>query len=264
MNTCQEGQPFGGNANPLYNGIGLKGHPGQDWNCGWGTAIGSRYAGLVYKIFNAANTPNSDGFTEFDVIVDDGFECFEWQVGHLDPNLSIKTGSFVTIDDTVGTEANHGPVYDGDIAITVAMQKAGDQRGHHRHYQKRPLMKTKTPSGHMLTGQNGVAYEDPQGFYYVVWDFSNGYNGCVDPTLPVFNRTLSVGISGYDVYVMQRILAKAGFLTAEPTGYFGPATKTALMEYQNSKSLEMVGYVGPSTRAALSQELEGLPVLSGE
>jgi peptidoglycan hydrolase-like protein with peptidoglycan-binding domain len=82
--------------------------------------------------------------------------------------------------------------------------------------------------------------------------------------LPVFNRTLSVGISGYDVYVMQRILAKAGFLTAEPTGYFGPATKTALMEYQNSKSLEMVGYVGPSTRAALSQELQGLPVLSGE
>lgn len=63
---------------------------------------------------------------------------------------------------------------------------------------------------------------------------------------------------------MQRILQKLGYLTVEPTGTFAEHTTTALMEYQNAKSLPMVGYAGPSTRAALSQELTGLPDLGGQ
>src|SRR4051812_22492030 len=109
MNTCSEGQPFGGNYSPLYAGIGLVGHPGQDWSCGWGTPIASRYGGVAYKVFSAADTPNHDGYTEVGIIVDDSFECFEWQVGHLDP--TIKSGTIVQPGMTIGTEANHGPVY---------------------------------------------------------------------------------------------------------------------------------------------------------
>jgi hypothetical protein len=261
MNTCSEGQPFGGNYNPLYNGIGLKGHPGQDWSCGWGTPISSRYAGLAYKVFTFINTPDKEGFTEVDLIVDDGFECFEWQVGHLNPG--IAPGTEVKVGDIIGAEANHGPVYSGNILITVPMQKAGDQRGHHRHYQKRPLFRTQHPNGHLLAGQNGSTYRDDNGFYLQVWDWDNGYNGCVDPTVPVFNRQLSIGMSGYDVWVMQRILAQEGLLTAQPTGYFGSATETAVMEYQSAKGLGIVGIVGPATRAALSQSLMPLPELSG-
>ena len=107
MNVCAEGQGFGATANPIYNGIGLKGHPGQDWSCGWSTPISSRYAGIAYKVFAFHDSPNADGFTEVDIIVDDGFECFEWQVGHLDP--SIAHGTQVNVGDIIGTEANHGP-----------------------------------------------------------------------------------------------------------------------------------------------------------
>ena len=117
------------------------------------------------------------------------------------------------------------------------MQKNGDQRGHHRHYQKRPLVMT---------------------------DTNNGFNGCVDPTQPVFTRLLTPGMTGYDVYVMQRILVRHGFFTQEPTGYFGPVTTLALMRFQNAVGLSPVGVAGPQTRVALSQDLQPLPDLSGE
>jgi hypothetical protein len=262
MNTCTEGQPFGGNYDPLYRGIGLVGHPGQDWSCGWGSDITSRYAGLAYKVYSFEDTPNEDGFTEVDLIVDDGLECFEWQVGHLNP--TIAPGIQVQVGGVIGTEANHGPVYAGNVQITVPMQKAGDQRGHHRHFQKRPIFKTKYPgSNQVLLGQDGRPYQDAQGSFYQVFDFENGYHGCVDPTLPVFHRQLSIGMSGYDVWVMQRILTQGGFFTATPSGYFGSVTEAALMNYQASKGLDMVGVAGPATRAALSQALQPLPDLSG-
>lgn len=235
MNTCNEGQPFGGNYNPYYNGIGLRGHTGQDWSCGWGSPIYSQYDGEAIVVWGPEDTPASDGYTCVTLLVDDGIECFEWQVGHLRPCISV--GTKVAKGQLIGHEENHGPVYSGNIQITVAMQKADDQRGHHRHYQKKP---------------------------HVMADTKNGYNGCVDPTAPVFQRLLTVGMSGYDVYVMQRILTRAGFLKHEPTGFFGPLTLTALMEYQNSKSLLMTGGAGPMTRAALSQELQALPILSKE
>jgi hypothetical protein len=262
MNTCIEGQRYGGNANPLYQGGGLLGHPGQDWSCGWGTPITSRYSGLAYKVFTFEDTPDKDGYTEVDLIVDDGLECFEWQVGHLNP--TIAHGVSVNRGDTIGTEANHGPVWSGNIQISVALQKQGDQRGHHRHYQKRPVFKTLHPTDQVLSAQDGSAYKDANGYFYQVWNYENGYHGCVDPTLPVFTRTLSIGMSGYDVFVMQRILAQAGFFTLQASGYFGSATETALASFQLAKGLDMVGYAGPATRSALSQSLTALPDFSGE
>lgn len=258
---CTEGQPFGENYSPLYKAGGLAGHTGQDWTCGFGSPIYTRYTGLVYKAYSAANTPNSDGYTEVGIIVDDGKECFEWLVGHLDP--AVKEGDWVTAGQLIGTEANHGPVFSGNVQITVAQQKAGNQSGHHRHYQKRPLWSAMYAQGKSLTGRNGYPYLTETG-YYNVWNSGNGFNGCVDPTKPVFGSLLCLGMSGYEVYVLQRILKKYGLFDYDCTGYFGPITTTALMRYQNAKSLSMVGFAGPQTRAALSQELQALPDLSGE
>lgn len=253
---CNEGQPFGANYNPLYSGKGLKGHTGEDWDCGWGTPITSQYDGFVYKVFGPSNTPNRDGYTEVDIIVDNGIECFEWQVGHCNPtiqaNIDVKKG------DTIATEANHGPVYSGNIFITIPMQKAGDQRGAHRHYQKRPLYKTSTGSGHYLTGFDGGTYKK-DGYYYVVWDYFNGYNGCIDPSLPTFNRLLSVGMSGYDIYVLQRLLR-----VDSPTGFFGSKTFAAVKNMQSVNNITPFGFVGPATRALLNSMLSPLPILSGE
>jgi hypothetical protein len=47
--------------------------------------------------------------------------------------------------EVIGTEANHGPVYEGNMPITLAMQAVGDKRGAHRYYQKRPLTKISRP-----------------------------------------------------------------------------------------------------------------------
>jgi hypothetical protein len=43
------------------------------------------------------------------------------------------------------------------------MQKNGDQRGHHRHMQKRPFMKSKTKGQPALSAANDVA-----GFFVVI------------------------------------------------------------------------------------------------
>lgn len=235
MNTCTEGQPFAANYNPFYNGKGLRGHTGQDWSCGWGTAIYSRYDGEATTVWGPDDTPAKDGYTCVTLLVDDGAERFEWQVGHLRP--CISQGQKIAKGQLIGHEENHGPVYSGNVFITVPMQKNGDQRGHHRHYQKRPLVMT---------------------------DTENGFNGCVDPTQPVFTRLLTPGMTGYDVYVMQRILIRHKFFTQEPTGYFGPVTTLALMRFQNAVGLSPVGVAGPQTRVALSQDLQPLPDLSGE
>src|SRR6185503_1517277 len=217
---CSEGQPFGANYNPLYNGQGLKGHTGQDWSCGFGTPITSLYSGIAYKVWTAENTPDPAGYTCVCILVDNGIEIFEWEVGHLNP--SITQGSVVNVGDVIGTEANNGPVYAGNIPISVAMQKSGDQRGHHRHYQKRPFQYSLTDndsSRYLLDPKSGL-YDGPKG-YCKVFNGTNGYNGCVDPSLPVFQRDLFIGCSGYDVYVLQRFLVSKGLFTVEPTAFYG-------------------------------------------
>jgi hypothetical protein len=260
---CFEGQGFGENANPSYKTASLVGHTGQDWGCGWHTPIHSPYDGVVYKVLTPENPSNDgSGFTGVFLLVDDGFECFEWLAGHCDP--TVQVGQQVKKGDLIGYEANHGTVYAGNMRITLSMQQSGDQRGHHRHYQKRPVRPVKTVPKYGLSAANddgSGSYRDAKGNYYEVFDYLNGFHGCVDPTLPIFNRLLTVGMSGYDVFVMQRILKKYFLFDSECTGFFGPITMTALMYYQTSKSLAMVGFAGPSTRAALSQELLSLPDL---
>jgi peptidoglycan hydrolase-like protein with peptidoglycan-binding domain len=51
---------------------------------------------------------------------------------------------------------------------------------------------------------------------------------------------------------LQKMLASLGYLTAAPTGYFGPLTKAAVMKYQGDHGLQGVGLVGPLTRALLN------------
>ena len=75
-----------------------------------------------------------------------------------------------------------------------------------------------------------------------------------------FTRNLTIGSTGEDVQRLQKILNAEGFVIAK-TGpgsvgnesmYFGPATKTALMKYQNFYKKDIAitagtGYFGPAT-----------------
>jgi len=69
-------------------------------------------------------------------------------------------------------------------------------------------------------------------------------------------RTLTSGTSGSDVRLLQQTLAIRGYLSATPTGYFGPATLAAVKKFQCEKNIvcsgSSFGVVGPKTQAALS------------
>lgn len=245
---CFEGQGFGGNANPSYASGGLKGHTGIDTCCGYGTDIHSAYDGYVYKVITPQNT--GDGFTGVFMIVDDGVELFEYLVGHCNPTVSVDT--FVKKGDVIGTEANHGTVYIGNILITLAMQKAGDQRGSHRHNQKRAIFKTKSTNGTVLSTLGSQYMEN--GFYYQIWDYKNGYNGCINPLVPIFSDTILVGSNGYRVACLQRFLLKQGCFIGDTTGYFGPKTMAAVIMFQRKNNIfPPMGIVGPKTLAKINE-----------
>lgn len=262
---CVLGQGFGGNANPTYADGGLRGHPGIDEKCGYGTPIHALFDGPAYKVLTPGRPSNDGtGFTGVFQLVDNGIECFEWLTGHCDPKVS--EGDFITKGEVFASEANHGQVFSGNIQITLAMQKVGNHEGSHRHYQKRPVMPVaKTSLAYeYLTTYGGSAYRTPSGEYLQIFNFWNGYNGCVDPNRPTFYRDLAVGTSGYDVFVLQRILVKKGFLSAEPTGYFGALTVAAVAKYQRSLGITPTSYFGPLTKAQALRELAPSPVLSNQ
>ncbi len=70
-----------------------------------------------------------------------------------------------------------------------------------------------------------------------------------------FGKNLSVGAMGADVRALQQILIDRGFLlgVALPTGYFGPATRAALVKLQMANGIAPAsGYAGPITRTFLN------------
>jgi hypothetical protein len=254
--TCSVAQKFGDNATTIYQAGGEIGHPGWDLNCGYGSAIEAAFPMTIYSIIDQ-NSPllGPEGYTQIGAIVETPLETFEWIIGHCDPTCHLGPVAKGTV---IGTEANHGPVYYGNTPITLEMQKGGDRRGSHRHYQKRPVVKVPKTTGGTYLNAYGF-YKDPDGNFYQVYMPGNGYNGCVDWFAPLFPRSLFIGMSGYDVYLLQKALVKEGFGTFAPTGYFGTATFAAVMRYQSHYGMTPVGSVGPLTRGQLNKTYFQLP-----
>jgi hypothetical protein len=252
--SCTFNQGFG--VNPAVYAP-LHGHTGIDLACGFGTPIHSPVDMYAYKVLTKESPAHDgSGFTGVFGIVDDGIESYEYLIGHCDP--SVQQGAHVKQGDIIGTEANHGLVFQNGVQITLAMQAAGDRRGAHRHNQKRPVWKVpRTRPGYEYLDcysdeAAGSIYRDAQGMYYEVWDYDDGFHGCIDPTKSVFERNLTVGMSGYDVYVLQRILVKEGCGTFAPTGYFGNLTLAAMTKLQDKWHIQPdAGFFGPLTRAAV-------------
>lgn len=252
VDNCSINQGFG--ANPAVYAP-LAGHTGIDEGKGFGTPIHTPVDMHVYKVLTVQNPSNDGtGFTGVFGIVDNGTEIYELLIGHCNP--TVIAGQDVKAGDVVGTEANHGLVFQGGVQITLAMQAAGDKRGSHRHFQKRPVFKSKTIQQPALSAYNDEAgtYLDSQNNYYPIWDYNNGFNGCIDPSKPVFNRDLTLKSFGYDVFVLQRILVAKGLLPADDTtGYFGTLTQAAVATLQKANNIEpTLGYVGPLTRGFLN------------
>ena len=64
----------------------------------------------------------------------------------------------------------------------------------------------------------------------------------------ILNRNLSRGTQGDDVRGLQEFLSAEGHLSANATGYFGPATAQAVAKWQTSQGVSSVGSVGPMSR----------------
>jgi peptidoglycan hydrolase-like protein with peptidoglycan-binding domain len=67
----------------------------------------------------------------------------------------------------------------------------------------------------------------------------------------MFTQDLKYKDENPDVLMLQRFLVAQGYLTVTPNGYFGKATKVALMKFQNTHSLPVSGFFGPMTRVVI-------------
>jgi peptidoglycan hydrolase-like protein with peptidoglycan-binding domain len=70
----------------------------------------------------------------------------------------------------------------------------------------------------------------------------------------VFEHFMGVGDDDPDVLELQKRLVALGFLTAEPTGYYGAGTEAAVKKFQTKHGLPATGYVAKNTRAALNAQ----------
>lgn len=254
---CYEGQGFGQNFNPSYHQGGLIGHTGIDIGCGYGTPIQALCTGMVYSTYPITPRVTQDGYTAVFQLVTTPLEVFEFSYGHVS-EIDCQIGQQVTAGDVIAKEGNYGTVYSGNIRITVDQENSGNHAGSHRHYQKRPVKRvaTTTPDKHYLQTADGIYYD---GSYYEIYDFTNGFNGCVDWSAPLFTRNLQQGMTGYDIYLLQRALVlEVGFDPANCIGTFGPLTAAALKQYQIKHTLPSTGFCGPMTRAILNSTYQQL------
>jgi putative peptidoglycan binding protein len=71
------------------------------------------------------------------------------------------------------------------------------------------------------------------------------------------DQTLEPGDTGAQVTKLQVALNSLGYSVGKPDGVYGPATQTAVEQFQAANNLATDGVVGPRTLAALQQALSG-------
>ncbi|MDO8523317.1 MAG: peptidoglycan-binding protein [bacterium] len=74
----------------------------------------------------------------------------------------------------------------------------------------------------------------------------------ISGTTNLSTQSLQEGSSGEAVRQLQIKLQTLGYFSVSPTGYFGPITKTSVINFQRAKNIDPIGLVGPKTRAALN------------
>jgi hypothetical protein len=75
--------------------------------------------------------------------------------------------------------------------------------------------------------------------------------------LPVPTAQLATGDKGPAVTLLQRALARAGYPVGTVDGQYGPATKSAVAQFQASEHLTADGIAGMQTLTALNAKLNG-------
>jgi hypothetical protein len=76
-------------------------------------------------------------------------------------------------------------------------------------------------------------------------------------TVQAPSQTLKPGNTGAQVKNLQAALNSLGYSVGKPDGVYGPATQTAVEQFQAANNLATDGVVGPQTLAKLNQALSG-------
>ncbi|HKQ06114.1 MAG TPA: M23 family metallopeptidase [Blastocatellia bacterium] len=175
-------QRFGGNANPLYAGQGLKGHPGVDMAQGYNRSITASHDGLVYKTFNK-NNPDLSKYRAVCVLFQEDENWYELTYGHCN-DIYASVGDMVSSGDLLASMGNTGDVFSQGLPVSPSpsVRLQPPYPGTHLHWQLRKCVRTQsTQAGNQyLQAQDGGLFHDKDGYYEVV-DYENGYNGCIDP-----------------------------------------------------------------------------------
>lgn len=79
-------------------------------------------------------------------------------------------------------------------------------------------------------------------------------------TAPHASALMRYGNTGRDVTQLQQELAAIGFFNGPVTGYYGPMTQEAVIQFQRAKGLAVDGIAGPNTLAALQRTTPGYQV----
>jgi murein DD-endopeptidase MepM/ murein hydrolase activator NlpD len=175
-------QSFGENAAPLYKEQGLLGHTAEDWQPGYGAEIlNCANDAYCYSLMNKDEPDLTKYRGVFTVVEsDDGF-VYEISYGHC-KDMFAEVGKTYQAGDLIATVGNAGPIYTQGRPINDAERATGF--GAHLHGPQvrkcKKVTKVDNTKGYLKNGQ-GLFKKD--GFYYEIVDISNGYNGCVNPTL---------------------------------------------------------------------------------
>jgi N-acetylmuramoyl-L-alanine amidase len=84
------------------------------------------------------------------------------------------------------------------------------------------------------------------------------------PTNAQAHSLLKVGSQGYEVSELQSHLKDMGFFYGPVTGYYGPITERAVMDFQYKTNLSSDGVAGPSTNLMLNEVEKMARVVHGE
>lgn len=74
----------------------------------------------------------------------------------------------------------------------------------------------------------------------------------VNKTCLQTDTTLTYGMTNESVRVAQNLLRNTPYFVHSSTGFFGPITRNAVIQFQAAYGIDQVGYIGPKTRETLN------------
>lgn len=236
LENFEVSQYFGENLNPTYAQIGLKGHNGLDLPCPTGTPILASHDGIV--VYTGIEAREGMGVVvktlqEFDYKEGQAlFKSGYWHNIYPD-GIKVRVGQSVKAGDVIALSDN-----------------TGNSTGPHLHFFLKPVVQ----------GEQDWQFEN--------LEQDNGFRGAIDPyphlekTAHTFTKDIKLGDKGEEVSQLQRVLKEMGFFRHEITGYYGPITQSAVIDFQIRFNVAPImelflpflrgKVVGPKTRAKLN------------